>query len=158
MKMQIILMGVALGVAVVIALVRGETLRAAGVPGPTPTPSTLGAPGPQVSSARGAGAFIVPQRTTDLAPQVPAEDKAEVLIRHADGTYEDVLLRPDQGKALIRNLPAGDTWVSTAPPASLMGAPHPVAAPQSGTVQGPASGAHPVPPATPVASTGTGAH
>lgn len=66
------------------------------------------------------GDHIVPARDTDLAPQVPFNDKASVVIRHADCSYEQFLVSKDQLPTFASTyLKPGDSlYAQSAPPAA----------------------------------------
>jgi hypothetical protein len=57
---------------------------------------------------------------TDLAPDIPYEDKPAVVVQHSDGSREMFLVAPDTSDAFIKNLPKADTLVNVLPPPSLM--------------------------------------
>ncbi len=61
---------------------------------PTPTPYmgvVTPRPSPTGDQER-EGLVPTPSKVTDLASDLPREDKAIFIIRHADGQYEDFLL------------------------------------------------------------------
>ncbi len=47
-------------------------------------------------------------KTTDLAPQAAANDKAQVFVQHADCSYEKFLLRQEDIGSFAASLPKGD--------------------------------------------------
>ena len=59
-------------------------------------------------------------KITDLAPNIPYEDKPSVVVQHADGSKERYLLAPEMLDAFIKNLPKGDNFLGDIPPPSLM--------------------------------------
>jgi hypothetical protein len=62
----------------------------------------------------------VQPKITDLAPDIPYEDKPAVVIRHADGSLEEYLLAPGTVNAFLKNLPKGDKLELKIPPPSAM--------------------------------------
>jgi hypothetical protein len=82
---------------------------------PTPNPQQVGTPqAPQPS--------ITPlpiSKITDKAPKLPKEQKAEVTIRHPDGTYELLLI--DYSIKASTYLEPGDELIGVTPPTSLFG-------------------------------------
>ena len=98
----------------------GRTATPAGTftPGPSPT---FGGP-----TETPEGLFLPPSRTTDLAPQVSADKKITVVIRHKDGSYENILIPPEKyNESFIQSLPAGDIVVRWIPPQPLKKNPPP---------------------------------
>ena len=67
---------------------------------------------------------VIP-KITDLAPDIPYEDKPSVVVQHADGSRERYLLAPDAVDAFIKNLPKGDKFLVDVPPPSLFINPEP---------------------------------
>ncbi len=61
------------------------------------------------------GDVFLPARTTDLDPQVPANEKQTVIVRHVDCTYEGYLMAGGRVPSFQSNVPAGDTVVSISP-------------------------------------------
>jgi hypothetical protein len=57
---------------------------------------------------------------TDLAPNIPNEDKPAVVVQHADGNREMFLVAPDAVDAFVKNLPQGDELKLVIPPPALM--------------------------------------
>ena len=84
----------------------------------TPTP-TYGFD-PNATIVLPAGPTAMQPKITDLAPDIPYEDKPAVVIRHSDGSRERYLLAPDMLDAFIKNLPKGDKFVGDIPPPSLL--------------------------------------
>jgi hypothetical protein len=89
----------------------------------TPTPS--GGPNyPQFNPNGGNVLPVMPTavqpKITDLAPNIPYEDKPSVVVQHADGSRERYLLAPDMFDAFIKNLPKGDKFLGDIPPPSAM--------------------------------------
>ena len=62
-------------------------------------------------------------KITDLAPNIPDEDKPAVVVQHADGSREMFLVAPDAVDAFVKNLPKGDELKLVIPPPSLMRTP-----------------------------------
>lgn len=62
----------------------------------------------------------VQPKITDLAPNIPYENKPSVIVQHADSSRERYLLAPDMLDAFIKNLPKGDKLVGVIPPPSLL--------------------------------------
>jgi len=60
----------------------------------------------------------VQPKITDLAPDIPYEDKPSVIVQHPDGSRERYLLVPDMLDAFIKNLPKGDKFLGDIPPPS----------------------------------------
>jgi len=60
----------------------------------------------------------VQPKITDLAPDIPYEDKPSVIVQHPDGSKERYLLVPDMLDAFIKNLPKGDKFLGDIPPPS----------------------------------------
>ena len=60
---------------------------------------------------------VIP-KITNLAPNIPDEDKPSVVVQHADGSREMFLLAPDAVDAFINNLPKGDKLSLVIPPPS----------------------------------------
>lgn len=131
----------------VTSTVAGQVSRAQTPPKPTPTPVGLVNSGTHVQPSA-ASAVIAPSKTTDRAPLLPGREKAAVIVQHADGTYERVLLDPKQVSDFIRTL-GPDTLVAMAPPQTLVGHAPSGAPPPNGLVQYPGGGSLPTPPAPP---------
>ncbi|MHB8647437.1 MAG: hypothetical protein ACYDAR_16765 [Thermomicrobiales bacterium] len=65
------------------------------------------------------GDHIVPTRITDLASQVSYNDKFAIMVRHADCTYEQFLIAPDQLPTFSQHLQPGDSvYGQIAPPSA----------------------------------------
>ena len=62
----------------------------------------------------------VQPKITDLAPDIPYEDKPSVVVQHPDGSRDRYLVAPDMLDAFIKNLPKGDKFVGDLPPPSLL--------------------------------------
>jgi hypothetical protein len=60
----------------------------------------------------------VQPKITDLAPDIPYEDKPSVVVQHADGSREMFLLAPDLIDAFLKNVPKGDKLSVIIPPPS----------------------------------------
>jgi hypothetical protein len=54
-------------------------------------------------------------KVTDMAPNLPDSKKTGVLIKHADSTYEKLVLPTENVNAYVSNLPEGDTIVGKIP-------------------------------------------
>lgn len=67
------------------------------------------------------GDVIIPTQTVDLAPQIPSADKETLVVRHANCTYDYVLLPSSDVASYQSTLPSGDTIVAQAPPESSFG-------------------------------------
>jgi hypothetical protein len=63
-------------------------------------------------------------KITDLAPDIPNEDKAAVVVQHADGSREMFLVAPDLVDPFISQLPKEDKLVQIISPGSIENA-HP---------------------------------
>ncbi len=90
-----------------------------GTPTPTPVPSEFGTP----PSVRPPSVTPLPlSKTTDLAPDLPDNEKAYVYVFRCNGTYELFLVRP-AGVETTQTIPlqAGDIILHAFPPASLVG-------------------------------------
>lgn len=131
------------------SMLAGQVTRAQIPPKPTPTPAGLVNSGAPVQSSVVLGsAVIAPSKTTDQAPLLPGREKAAVIVQHADGTYERVLLDPKQVDSFIRSF-RSDTLVTMVPPQTLIGHAPPQDTLPHGLVQYPGSGSAPTPPAPP---------
>lgn len=64
------------------------------------------------------GDVHLPARTTDLEPQVAANNKQMVIVRHVDCTYEAYLMTGGKIAAFTSGLPSGDSVVTIGPPPS----------------------------------------
>lgn len=99
------------------------------VPAPTYTigPSERSTPAIQLTKvtqyqAAYPGNVIIPTQTTDLYPQIPADKKEKLVVRHQNCTYDGYLL-PSTAIAGFRNsLPGGDVIVGEIDPPSQLGA------------------------------------
>ena len=118
------------GVIVIVAVLALTLLQVRSVrSGPqvsTPTPTY----GPNTSLLNPNGENVLPimptaiqPKITDLAPNIPYEDKPSVVVQHADGSREMFLVAPDLLDAFLKNLPTGDTLKVIIPPPSMLG-PH----------------------------------
>ncbi len=67
--------------------------------------------------------------TRDLAPQVPLEKKAPIIVRHTDCSFEELLIPFDQSSTYLNALPAGDTVIVAAPPPGAYHPPVPYTTP-----------------------------
>lgn len=65
------------------------------------------------------GDVHLPARTTDLEPQVAANNKQMVIVRHVDCTYEAYLMTGGKIAAFTSGLPSGDSVVTIGPPPIL---------------------------------------
>jgi hypothetical protein len=109
-------------VVIVLTLMQVRSVRS-GPQASTPTPS--GWPDyPQFNPTTG---YVPPSmptavqpKITDLAPDIPYEDKPSVVVQHADGSKERYLLAPDMLDTFINNLPKGDKFVGDIPPPALL--------------------------------------
>jgi hypothetical protein len=111
---------IVIAAVVVLTLLQVHSVRS-GPQASTPTP-TYGSGTSQLNSN---GTNVLPAmptavqpKITDLAPNVPYEDKPSVVIQHADGSREMFLLAPDQVDAFLKNLPTGDKLSLVIPPPS----------------------------------------
>jgi len=106
----------------VLALAQVRSVRS-GPQTSTPTP-TYGANTSQINPSGTnilpAGPTAVQPKITDLAPDIPYEDKPSVVVQHADGSRERYLLAPDMLDAFIKNLPKGDKFLGDIPPPAAM--------------------------------------
>ncbi len=93
----------------------------------TPTPSGIVTLGPVTFAAT-----PMPPQVTDLAPSVATRDKAEIIIRHPDGSREGFLLSMEMIDAFIKRLPPGDRIETLIPPQALVGKTPPMTIPPSG--------------------------
>lgn len=104
-------------VVIVLTLMQVRAVRS-GLQASTPTPTY----GVNMTAT-----IVVPEmptveqpKITDLAPDIPYDDKPSVVVEHADGCQERYLLAPDDADAFIKYLPKGDTFLVDVPPPSLM--------------------------------------
>ena len=113
---------IVIAAVVVLTLLQVRSVRS-GPQASTPTPAY--GSGPSQLDSNGANVLpvmptaVIP-KITDLAPNIPYEDKPSVVVQHADGSRERYLLAPDAVDAFIKNLPRGDTFLVDVPPPSLM--------------------------------------
>ena len=110
-----------IGVVIVLTLLQVRSVRS-GPQASTPTPpldelntSQLNPNGTKVLPVM---PTAVQPKITDLAPDIPYEDKPSVVVQHADGSRERYLLAPDMLDAFIKSLPKGDKFVGDIPPPS----------------------------------------
>ena len=108
---------VILSVVIVVTLMQVRSVRS-GPQASTPTP-TYGVD-LNVTVMPPAMPTAVQPKITDLAPNIPYEDKPSVVVQHADGSKERYLLAPEMLDAFIKNLPKGDKFLGDIPPPSLM--------------------------------------
>ena len=108
------------GIAIISAVIVLALIQVNSVPsGPqdsTPTPTYVLNPNapiilPEMPTA------VIP-KITNLAPNIPDEDKPSVVVQHADGSREMFLLAPDAVDAFLKNLPKGDKLSLVIPPPS----------------------------------------
>jgi hypothetical protein len=118
---------IVIGVALVLTLMQVRSVRS-GPQASTPTPTYS----PNTSQLNSNDANVLPlmptavqPKITDLAPNIPYEDKPSVVVQHADGSRERYLLAPDMLDAFIKNLPKGDKFLGDIPPPLLLGNPEP---------------------------------
>jgi hypothetical protein len=92
-------------------------------PTPTPQPSGFVPPSPVISTVT----IYAIRATYDLSPTLPLEQKSEIIVRRADGSYDKYLAPPE---LLIADLPLeeGDAIVQISSPPANFGK-HPEAAP-----------------------------
>ena len=62
----------------------------------------------------------VQPKITDLAPDIPYEDKPSVVVQHADGSREMFLIAPNMVDTFLKSLPKADKLVLIIPPPWLM--------------------------------------
>lgn len=84
------------------------------------------------AQAQNPGAPITASKTTDLAPNLPPEEKASIVVLHSNCTIEEFKIAPDKATvdAFIASLPKTDVVIGGAPPQSIAGK-HPASAPAS---------------------------
>jgi hypothetical protein len=127
-KYLLALAGITAMVAVVILTLAQVRSVRSGPQASTPTPrynantSQLNSNGTNVLPPR---PTAVQPKITDLAPNIPYEDKPSVVVQHADGTKERYLLPPGTVDAFIQNLPKGDKFLGDIPAPSALGNPEP---------------------------------
>src|SRR5215216_6117047 len=113
---------IAVGAAVVLALLQVRSVRS-GPQASTPTPiynadtSQLNQNSTNVLPAMSTA--VIP-KITDLAPNIPYEDKPSVVVQHADGSRDRYLLAPDMLDTFIKNIPKEDRFVGDVPPPYLL--------------------------------------
>lgn len=118
-KYLIILGGViTIVAALALTLAQVRSVRS-GPQASTPTPP-LDGPNPNGVNVLPVMPTAVRPKITDLAADIPYEDKPSVVVQHADGSREMFLLAPDMLDAFIKNLPKGDKFVGDIPPPSGM--------------------------------------
>ncbi|HEX9333112.1 MAG TPA: hypothetical protein VF896_14565 [Anaerolineales bacterium] len=107
---------------VILTLMQVRSVRS-GPQASTPTPpldgpntSLLNPNGTKILSGR---PTAVQPKITDLAPNIPYEDKPLVVVQHADGSREMFLLAPDAVEAFLNNLPPRDKLALILPPPSI---------------------------------------
>lgn len=139
--------GIAVSVAALLWLF-GTTIAQSQRVAITPTPDHLLKPAPAQEQAAPSQPSLP---VTDLAPRVSERDKATIIVRHADGRRERVLLAPAMIDSFISRLPSADKIDTMIPPQSMMGRVPPQAAPAPGTDARPGNPNAPigVQPATP---------
>ena len=84
----------------------------------TPTPDRLTSPMPNFRPT------VTPRvytNTFDLSPELPLQDKSEIVVFRCSGTFDLFLAGPEVDIDQRINLEPGDLIISSAPPASLMG-------------------------------------
>jgi len=67
------------------------------------------------------GDLIVPAHTTDLYPQIPADKKNKLVVRHGNCTYDAYLLPSTAIAGFESSLPSGDVIVFDIGPSSQQG-------------------------------------
>jgi hypothetical protein len=114
---------VAISIIIVLTLMQVRSVRSgpqASTPTPTYSPNTSQL-NPNDTNILAAMPTAIQPKITDLAPNVPYEDKPAVVVQHADGSREMFLVAPDTVDAFIKNLPKGDKLgVIIPPPSSRM--------------------------------------
>ena len=109
-------------VVIVLTLMQVHSVRS----GPqASTPTSMYSPNTSQLNPNGANVLpampsVVPPKITDLAPNIPYEDKPSVVVQHAYGSRERYLLAPDAVDAFIKNLLKGDELKLVIAPPSLM--------------------------------------
>lgn len=109
-------------VVIVLILMQVRSVRS-GPQASTPTPTYS----PNTSQLNPNGTNVLPAmptavipKITDLAPNIPYEDKPSVVVQHPDGSRERYLLAPNAVDAFIKALPKGDKFLVDVPPPSAM--------------------------------------
>ena len=100
---------------IVLALIQVNSVHS-GPQASTPTPTYVLNPNATIILPEMPTAMI--PKITDLAPNIPYEDKPSVVVQHADGSREMFLLAPDAVDAFLKNLPKGDKLSLVIPPPS----------------------------------------
>jgi hypothetical protein len=115
-------------IVIVLTLMQVRSVRS-GPQASTPTPPLDGPNtsqlNPSGTSVLHAGPTAVQPKITDLAPDIPYDDKPSVAVQHADGSKERYLLAPNAVDAFLKNLPRGDKLLGVIPPPSMLGNPQP---------------------------------
>ena len=111
---------IVIGIVLAVTLAHVRSVRS-GPQASTPTPTY----GSNTSHLNPSGTNILPvmptavqPKITDLAPNIPYEDKPSVVVQHADGSREMFLLAPDSIDAFLKNVPKGDKLSVIIPPPS----------------------------------------
>ena len=107
-----------MGGVLALALIQVRSVRS-GPQASTPTPP-LDRANPDGETTLPARPTAVQPKITDLAPNIPNEDKPAVVIRHTDGSLEEYLLAPGTVNAFLQNLPEGDKLELKIPPPSML--------------------------------------
>src|SRR6266496_69022 len=110
-----------IGAVVIFTLVQAHSVRS-GPQVSTPTPS--GWPNYPEFNPNGGNILpprpsVVPPKITDLSPNVAYDDKAAVIIRHADRSREEFLIAPGMVPAFLNSLPPADKLALILPPPSI---------------------------------------
>jgi len=116
----LIILGSVIGIVLAVTLAQVRSVRS-GPQASTPTPnyeSNTSQLKPSGTNILPAMPSVVPPKITDLAPDIPYEDKPSVVVQHADGSREMFLLAPDAIDAFLKNLPKGDKLSVIIPPPS----------------------------------------
>ena len=111
---------IVIGIVLAVTLAHVRSVRS-GPQASTPTPtygSNTSHLNPSGTNILPAMPSVVPPEITDLAPNIPYEDKPSVVVQHTDGSRERYLLAPDMLDAFIKNLPKGDKFLGDIPPPS----------------------------------------
>ena len=83
------------------------------------------------AQAQNPGAPITASKTTDLAPNIPPEEKVAVVVLHPNCTFEEFKIAPGPTvDTFIASLPKTDVLFLVVPPQSTVGK-HPASAPAS---------------------------
>jgi hypothetical protein len=108
--------GIIVVIAVLVVAITHVRSVSSGSPTPTPTPQ-YDENGPNVLGQ------LPPQeqpKMTDLSPDAADKDKAIVMVQHADGSFEEYFMVPEDIDAFIKRLPKVDKLILVNPPASIM--------------------------------------